>query len=64
MKSSNLAVPMECEQPPEESLAPRLAREVAAYEQRAARRNPRRWVSFDYRAIVIRDQGFTLFRVR
>jgi hypothetical protein len=64
MKTSNLAYRMDCEaQEIVESGAPeRSARQPL--EARAAARRERERASFEYRAIVIRDQGFHPFRVR
>jgi len=61
MKSSNLAYRMDREA--EVEAAPEaLAR--ARVEAWAAARRAREKASFDYRAILIRDQGFRPFRVR
>jgi hypothetical protein len=68
MKSSNLAYRMDCEA--EETTEP-LASAMptgewsarAQVEARAAARRARQRVSFEYRAILIRDQGFRPFRV-
>jgi hypothetical protein len=61
MKSSNLAFRMEVE-PPEAACAPEAAAR-ARVEARARERRRRLRATFDYRAIVIRDQGFRPFRV-
>jgi hypothetical protein len=64
MKSSNLAVCLELEEDSGGGAAERIAVEAAALERRAARRRARLRKSIDYRAIVIRDPGLRLFRVR
>jgi hypothetical protein len=61
MKSSNLAFRMDREA--EVEAGPQAAARVRI-EARAAERRAREKASFEYRAIVIRDQGLRPFRVR
>ena len=65
MKSSNLARRMEREDAEDhaESPQPRHGTQARVAAAAAARRARQR-ASFDYRAIVIRDQGLRPFRVR
>ena len=62
MKSSNLAVRMALAEEFEADAVRRA--EAVAMERRAAQRRARLRKSFDYRAIVIREQAPRLFRVR
>jgi len=61
MKSSNLAYRMDGEA--EVDVEPGIAARQRV-EARAAERRAREKAAFEYRAIVIRDQGFRPFRVR
>jgi len=61
MKSSNLAYRMDRDDA--EIPAPEISAR-ARIEARAAERRARERASFEYRAIVIRDQGLLPFRVR
>jgi len=62
MKSSNLAFRMDRENAGD-AAAPAISPR-AVIEARAAARRARERASFEYRAIVIRDQGLRPFRVR
>jgi hypothetical protein len=65
MKSSNLAWRMEREDAGDLADSPRPGQSVRArVEAAAAARRARQRTSFEYRAIVIRDQGLRPFRVR
>ena len=63
MQSSNLAARVVDEDFADAS-AVQAALEVAACRRRVAERRARQHRSFEYRAIVIRDQGLPGFRVR
>jgi len=63
MKSSNLAYRMDGEAEVDAAATPGPSTR-ARVEARAAERRAREKASFEYRAIVIRDQGFRPFRVR
>ena len=63
MKSSNLAVRV-VQEDFTDAAAVQSALEVAAYQRRFAEQRARARRSFEYRAIVIRDQGLPGFRVR
>jgi hypothetical protein len=63
MKSSNLAVRV-VQEDFGDAAAVQAAVDAAAYQRRVAERRARARRSFEYRAIVIRDQGLPSFRVR
>jgi len=64
MKSSNLAWRMEREDAEDHANSPLPRHSLQARVEAAAARRARQRASFDYRAIVIRDQGLRPFRVR
>ena len=63
MPSSNLAVRMECTAPDTLSEPPRPLLRVVTHDASVAL-NSRPRTSFQFRRIVIRDQGLRTFRIR